>query len=731
MSKSKSFFGFIGRDSQLYNRYTTNARALLSSDETLQAAKDQWEQFFVDSHGTVFSGLPFDDPTTRLFIETLYYDFVVDQIIQFVEESVEFTLTNPESGSNTDALSVRFRSLHRSIINTDGVVPELGKVLDRIDLTDRGPALLNGLYENVVSREIRLALGEYYTPRGVADLAVETLDVDDFESETFLDPGCGSGVFLSACIDAKQSALKDQLNPDALLDVITGTVYGIDLNPVAVKSAKLSYLLSVLPLLTAADVDRAELPVFLTDALELTRDDTIGYRGESLDPTVDHLVGNPPWITWGNLSESVRNAWRETYVDQLDLLPHRGIETRLGHGNDDISVPFVLVCVHQYLDEGGDASFVLKRSVTKGPAGRLFRAQRVGSRPLAVRHVHDFNSLHPFGDSVDVYSAIYTLDADTDPQSPIATDSWTVEDTTPEFSSVETMEKTLEREETGLVPVDDEDSASSWIRSDAENRALGECEHEIRHGVKDDAKAVYSIDASQLDQLEHDHIYPYLRSKHVVKYGLFGHDRHLVPLEKANQDNERELSGNCPQTYDYLDSNRATLDNRSSSWLDNGAFYNVFGLGEYTWSEYKVVWCRLGFKPHFAVVSTVDDESLGEKTVVPGDHCMFISTDERYEAHFLCGLLNSSPYQQSLDGIASQGKSSLSKTVVSRLELPQYRETAEQEGLAELSMTAHSIVPQHTDMSKRKYNQTSIDELAVVQANIDALVEEMLSDESV
>jgi adenine-specific DNA-methyltransferase len=729
MSRSTSLFDLFGRNSRLYDRYTTNAEAQLSSDGELEAARDQWVQFFVESNGNVFDRLPFDDPRTRLFIETLYYDFVVDQIIQFAEKAVGFTLANPESGSNTDALSIRFRSLHRSIVNTDGVEQEVAETLTRVNLTDRGPSFLRGLYENIVSREIRLALGEYYTPRGVADLAVQTLDVADFASETFLDPGCGSGVFLSACIDATRAAL--DRSPDELLDVITETIYGIDLNPVAVKSAKLGYLLSVLPLLAAADTDRVELPVFLTDALELTRTDTIQYGGSTFDPTVDHLVGNPPWITWGNLSESIRDAWRETYVEPLDLLAHEGIEMRLGYGNDDISLPFVLVCMYKYLDECGDASFVLKRTATKGPAGRLLRTQRVGSRQVAVRQVHDFNRLKPFGDSVDVDAAIYTFQSDSDPQFPIPTSSWTAGTTTPEFSSAEQIEKTLAHDATGLVPVDDEDPASSWIRSDAEYLALGECEHEIRHGVKDDAKDVYSVDANLLDELEHDHIYPYLRSKHVVKYGLFGHDRHLVPLDSANQDNEEELQTNCPRTYDYLESNRERLDNRSSSWLDGGAFYNVFGLGEYTWSEYKVVWCRLGFKPHFAVVSTVDDEILGEKTVVPGDHCMFISTDNRYEAHFLCGLLNSSPYQQSLDGIASQGKSSLSKTVVSRLELPQYHETAKQEELAELSMTAHEIVPRHTDTSKRKYNQTNIQELSVVQASIDALVEEMLSDRSV
>ena len=730
MSQATSIFGSWGRDSRLYERYTSKAVDELRTNERLRRAQSEWEQFFVNSHGDVFDDVDLENPRESLFVDTLYYDFVVDQIIEFVEREFDLRVVNQEASDNTDALSFDFQSLHEAIVDTSSVEQRVDDLLDASDLVDADSEFLRGLYESIVSREMRLQLGEYYTPRGVAELSVGELDVEDYESETFLDPGCGSGIFLSASIDAKREQLADTLPPAELVETITDTVYGIDLNPVAVKSAKLSYLLALLPVLEEADIDDLELPVFLTDALRLTREDRIEFDGDSLDLGVDHLIGNPPWITWGNLSESVRDAWRERYVDELNLLPHRGVERRLGHANDDISVSFVWVCIHRYLAEGGDASFVLKRDIMKGPAGRLFRTQQVGSRPVCVRHVHDFNRLRPFGDDVGVHSAIYTLDADLDPEFPVETDSWKRGEEKPSFATVEALRETLRHEETGMVPVDEDDPSSSWVRADAESRALGECDQEIRHGLKDDAKAVYSIDPEQLDELEHDHVYPYIRSKHVVKYGLFGHDRHLVPIRKANQDNETELQNNCPKTYDYLESNREALEDRSSTWLESGTFYNVFGLGEYTWAEYKVVWCRLGFKPHFAVVSTVDDEELGEKTVVPGDHFMFISTDDQYEAHFLCALLNSSVYQKSIEGIASEGKSSLSKSVISKLELPEYQRTEESERLAELSMDAHEIVPEHTDVSKREYNKTTIEELAVVQAEIDDLVEGMLAEGS-
>jgi hypothetical protein len=739
------------RDGESYREYAETASALLETDAELQAALAEWEAFVVESHGEVFEQVDLPNPREQVFVDALYYDFVVDRILAFAEETFGFALANREPHHDTEALSVDFETIHERVVETGGISEEITTGLTREALLNADVGFLRDLYESVVSREIRLALGEYYTPRGVAELAVESLTVADPERETFLDPGCGSGAFLAVCIDHKLAAVASESfpgeddrpsfpggrSPNEVVRAVTDTVFGIDLNPVAVKSAKLSYVLSLLPVLAATDdaID-IEVPVYLADSLGLTRDDGVPLGDSASDFAVDHLVGNPPWITWNNLTEAVKDAWRETYAESLDLLPHGGAAARLGHGNDDVSIPFAWICIHRYLREGGDAAFVLKRAISKGPAGKLLRTGTVGDRSVPVRLVHDFNDCRPFGEQVGASTAVYALAADAEPEFPIPVVSWTraTDDGTggrgPDFSSAATIRESLAREETGFVPVESDDQTSAWVRRDVERRALGECDHEIRHGLKDDAKAVFALDRSQLGDLEPDLVYPYLASRHVVKYGLFGHDLHLVPMAKAGEDNEAELRDRHPRTYAYLDANRERLAARASSWLDQGPFYNVFGLGEYTWADYKVVWCRLGFKPHFAVVSTVEDPDLGEKPVVPGDHCMFVATDGEYEAHYLAALLNSAPYQQCLRGVASEGKASLSKTVVSKLELPEYRETPQNRRLAELSMEAHGIVPEHTDMSKREYNRTTIDELAVVQAEIDEIVEKRLAAES-
>ncbi|GAB6877983.1 hypothetical protein JCM17823_02570 [Halorubrum gandharaense] len=725
--------------------HAARAASRIDDDPVLREAADTWATFVREAHGDVFAQT--DADPTAAFADALAYDRVVDELLDVVEDGVGVRVTNREPSANTDLLDVAFDDLHDRIGGEESADSPSAVTADAVIHTlDDG--LLRELHERVVSPAYRRALGQYYTPRGVADLAIDELPeppASTGELDRVLDPGCGSGVFLAAAVERALDGFSAP--PDGAVRSITDAVVGFDLDPLAVKSAKLRYLAALAEPLSGSERETVSLPVFLVDAVGITHDTRIRFRGEPFaggidadtpdDPIADHLVGNPPWITWSDLPDSVRDAWRSGPVDRLGLSVREGAESLLGHANDDVSVPFLWTCIDRHLARGGTVSVVCKRGLMKGPAGRLFREGSVGHRRLAPARVHDFTHLAPFGDGVNADAAVYTLRADREPTFPVPAVAWSrppgdgVEPTdTPQratFDSVATMRRRLARQETGLTPVDPEDPAGSWVRTDADRRALGECEVPIRHGVKDDAAAVFGMDDADLDRVEPDRVFPYLKSKHVVKFGLFGHEHRLVPMDAAHEDNEAALRDACPETYAYLQDHRDRLAARSSSWLEKGPFYNVFGLGEYTWAPYKVVWCRLGFKPHFVVVSTVDDDLLGEKLVVPGDHCMFVPTDDEREAHFLCGLLNSESYRRAIEAVTGGGKSGLSKSVVSELALPEYPDTEAAERVADLSREAHGIVPEHVDVSKRAYNRTTIPELAAVRARIDETVDAMLA----
>jgi hypothetical protein len=709
------------------------ATRLTNDDPVVRDVFEDWGTYLRDFHGAVFetSGVEQDDfgrgpddghtdsntvSPHRLFLDTATFAAVVDALHSRVEATCGVTVETPADALD---LSPVHEAVGVSLAESGDPSPDTLAACDADDLRQ--------VYERTVPRASRRVFGEYYTPPGVAELGVDEVArrVDDFETGVIVDPGCGAGAFLTAAIRRKrQDGEEHVVDPETMLERLSTTVVGIDVNPVAVAAARTACLLALLPVLRAAAVDQVCLPVFLGDALGLTEDaPTTGAEGRTTA-----LVGNPPWIPWERLPKAQKDRLRAGPIERLGLFDHQGATARLGHANDDLSLPFVWTCIDRFLRDDGVAAFVLKRDHLRGPAGRLVRSGRVGERRLGVDHVHDFGAVDPF-EGVDVEAALYVFRVGNETHEPTAvvpTSVWEPTDTTPAFASRSTMERTLARVETGVTPTGD-DPTGPWHRVDADLDALGECAYRVRHGLKDDAKAVFSVDDELLGRIEPTHVYPYLRSKHVVKWGLFGHDRFLVPQRQAGEENADELASEAPATYAYLDEHRERLERRGSSWFERGPFYSLFGLGPYTWAPYKVVWCRLGFKPHFAVISHIDDAELGRKAVVPGDHCMFIACECEREAHYLCALLNADPYQRCLRDLAG-GKAGLTKSVVSTLFLPPWEGTARQERLAELSRRAHDIVPDYVDRPKRAYNRLAIPELDEVQRAVDRTVRGVLVD---
>ena len=82
---------------------------------------------------------------------------------------------------------------------------------------------------------------------------------------------------------------------------IIDRVIGLDLNPLAVATARANYLLAIADLLP--DVEGLEIPVYLCDSI-LDGPEATGHPQRPFD----YVVGNPPWIAWDNLPDDYRAA---------------------------------------------------------------------------------------------------------------------------------------------------------------------------------------------------------------------------------------------------------------------------------------------------------------------------------------------------------------------------------------------------------------------------------------
>jgi len=111
----------------------------------------------------------------------------------------------------------------------------------------------------------------------------------------------------------------------------------------------------------------------------------------------DYIIGNPPWIRWGYLSEDYRNATLDMWKD-YGLFSLKGMEARLGSGEKDFSMLFTYACADFYLKDGGKLGFIITQEVVKAKgAGEGFRRFKIGNRvPLKVLQVQDLVSINPF-----------------------------------------------------------------------------------------------------------------------------------------------------------------------------------------------------------------------------------------------------------------------------------------------------------------------------------------------
>lgn len=140
--------------------------------------------------------------------------------------------------------------------------------LYRTDRLDHTSDVLRDFYQDLVPETLRKSLGEFYTPQWLVESTVDKTGVSDWIKTRALDPTCGSGSFLVNIISRKRLAAEAAgLSPSDTVAMLVDTVWGFDLNPLAVQSARTSFLMAIADLLKAVPGQQVEIPVLLADAI--------------------------------------------------------------------------------------------------------------------------------------------------------------------------------------------------------------------------------------------------------------------------------------------------------------------------------------------------------------------------------------------------------------------------------------------------------------------------------
>jgi N-6 DNA methylase len=175
--------------------------------------------------------------------------------------------------------------------------------------------LVSAVYDRFLGEkeEQRREQGAYYTPMFLADTVVsqvwEELPSEVREKGRYLDPACGSGVFLvrsfqRLCEHWRATRTSRTIRWDSLLAILQ-RVHGWDLNGSAVRVAVFSLYVALLEEVSPPDIrrlfDRGKILPELWDKTLVCKD---FFEAPENEFSFDVIVGNPPWSSRRGVNRS-------------------------------------------------------------------------------------------------------------------------------------------------------------------------------------------------------------------------------------------------------------------------------------------------------------------------------------------------------------------------------------------------------------------------------------------
>ena len=238
----------------------------LKEDPEVRLKRDLWDGLLREAYGE-------DVGKDSLFLQHTYLTVVVKAIAARV---LDLPVDEPHrllSGTALAELGILgaveadFFDWPLKLRAGEDLVRQIAQEAARFRLTSVETDVLKVLYEGLVDPEERHDLGEYYTPDWLAGRIVAKA-VDKPLTQRVLDFACGSGTFLFHGLRHLIQAAKSAGWTDRrIVEACANQVRGLDVHPVAVTLARVTWLLALGRLLDSRPA-KFTVPVFLGDAMQ-------------------------------------------------------------------------------------------------------------------------------------------------------------------------------------------------------------------------------------------------------------------------------------------------------------------------------------------------------------------------------------------------------------------------------------------------------------------------------
>jgi type I restriction-modification system DNA methylase subunit len=524
-------------------------------------------------------------------------------------------------------------------------------------------------YQMVEKKLHRKEQGIYYTPKFVTDYIVkETVGRFIRENEAdgynkilnmkILDPACGSGSFLIRAYDellnyharvrGKPASLLEQQDR---MPILTGNIFGVDLDRQAVEIARLNLLLRGL-------AKRDHLPP-LTDNIKQGNSlisgmekELKGYFGKDWKEKhpfswedefkqimagggFDVVIGNPPYVRIQSLPKDEADYFRSHYDSAF--------------GSFDIYVLFIEKAI-RLLKTGGQLGFITSGKFLKSDYGK--KIQQMIHEQCTVEDIIDLSAQQVFAEAT-TYPVIVILrkGAQKKPLSYVFMPADCTQP--PDIASITPVKAEQDALIKGVWPLSL--TNDKLLAKLAQNtKPLGDIAERIFQGIKTSADDIYSLKllaesgdcisafSASLQKrvdLEKSITRPLIKTGQMKRYHIEEPEMAILfPYSNGDLLSSVELQSKYPKAWHYLNDNVGTLKKR-----EHGAFRN-----EEQWYKYgrnqalKVICSPKIITPDFAPSARYSLDTTGEYFFNGGTAGGYgIIPAKGVNSLFLLGLLNS------------------------------------------------------------------------------------------
>ncbi|MBN2029652.1 N-6 DNA methylase [bacterium] len=443
----------------------------------------------------------------------------------------------------------------------------------------------------------------------------------------------------------------------------------------------------------------------------------------------DYVIGNPPWIRWGYLSDDYRQKTLRLWK-KYGLFSLKGYATRLGGGEKDFSMLFTYASADNYLKDNGTLGFLITMEVFKSKgAGEGFRKFELGDTriPLKALCMEDMVDLKPFQSANK--TAILFLKKGEKTTYPVDVIEWKRKSGIGRIQphwTLDEVKKNSDARKILATPVDPKRLNSSWQTAKQSSLRIyknvkGKNSYKAHLGARVEPYGIFWLKINEVrpdgilvvenihdrgkrkikstqTSIESKLVYPAVSGGDIVKFGVKNHFYLLISQnpEKRAPYNEDWMIQKAPLTYAYLKQFEDVLLSRGSRIVKELAekteFYAMYGIGEYTFSKYRVVWKRMASKMSAVVISSIKTD-FGMKIIVPTDTTAFFALNDKDEAHYLCSILNSKIVNDFIKSFSSAGRGFGAPSIMNNLAIPRFDNNNQlHQQLVSLSEKSHNLV---------------------------------------